>query len=103
MSRRSEMSAEAPASRPYLVRALREAGWTALVAFGLFLPLIGFVTYQDVSNQIALGTRWGLLAAFVGVVTLGRLAYALVLAPYIARAAAGAAPGEPSALRSELA
>jgi len=97
------MSADVPASRPDLPRVLREAGWTALIAFGLFLPLIGFVTYQDQSNQIALGTRWGLLAAFVAVITLGRLAYSLVLAPHLARAAATTARGEPSALRTELA
>src|SRR5579862_2878828 len=97
------MSAAAQASRPDLLRALRDAGWTAIITFGLFLPLIGFVTYQDVNNQIALDTRFGLLAGFVAVVTIGRLAYALAIAPQLARAAARAAPAEPSAWRAAVA
>jgi branched-chain amino acid transport system permease protein len=94
------MSALAPISRVDLARALREAGWTSVITFGLFLPLIGFVTYQDVNNQIALDTRWGLLAAFVAIITLGRLAYSLAIAPQLARAAARPAPTEPSAWRA---
>ena len=97
------MSAAGEASRSEVLPALRDAAWTALLAFGLFLPLIGFVTYQDVSNQIALGTRWGLLAAFVAVITLGRLAYSLVIAPWRARAAERPWRGAPSTLRPRLA
>jgi branched-chain amino acid transport system permease protein len=61
------------------------------------------VTYQDVSNQIALDTRFGLLAAFVAIMTLGRLAYSLAVAPRLARAAARPAPAQPAAWRAVLA
>jgi branched-chain amino acid transport system permease protein len=85
------MDVDARAPRLDVARALRDAGWAALLAFGLFLPLIGFITYQDVNNELALGTRWGLLAIFVAVIALGRLGYSLVIAPYIAQRAARAA------------
>ncbi|HEY6259522.1 MAG TPA: DUF3382 domain-containing protein, partial [Xanthobacteraceae bacterium] len=94
------MGAE-PKSR--VVRAFRDAGWTALLAFGLFLPLIGFVTVQSLDNVLVLDTRWRLLAAFVAIAALGRLAYALVIAPARGRAALRSAPGAPSRLRTALA
>jgi len=97
------MNAAAQASRPDLRHALQGAGWTALISFGLFLPLIGFVTYQDVNNQIALDTRFGLLGIFVSTMTLGRLAYSLLLAPWLARKAARAASAAPPAWRTALA
>ncbi len=61
------------------VRALKEAGLTAFVAFMLGLPLLGFHA-TEVSGQVALGieTRPGLLAAAVAAVFVGRLLIALV-------------------------
>jgi branched-chain amino acid transport system permease protein len=97
------MSADEQASGPDLPHALRDARWTALISFGLFLPLIGFVTYQDVNNQIALDTRFGLLATFVGVMTLGRLVYSLAIAPRLEQAAARVARAHPPAWRTVLA
>jgi branched-chain amino acid transport system permease protein len=97
------MSAGTQISRVEVVRALRDAGWTALLAFGLFLPLIGFVTVQNMDRQLVLDTRFGLLAAFVAIVALGRLAYSLMIAPLIARAALAPAPAAPSRLRTVLA
>jgi branched-chain amino acid transport system permease protein len=97
------MSAGTQISRVEVVRALRDAGWTALLAFGLFLPLIGFVTVQNMDRQPVLDTRFGLLAAFVAIVALGRLAYSLLIAPLIARAALAPAPAAPSRLRTALA
>jgi branched-chain amino acid transport system permease protein len=64
-----------------VARALRDAGLTALIAFGLFLPLIGFQTVQDVSNTLILRTRWPLLFSIVTVVGAGRLLYALLIEP----------------------
>ena len=90
------MSAATQISRVDLVRALRDAGWTALLAFGLFLPLIGFVTAQNMDRQLVLDTRFGLLAAFVAVVTAGRLAFSLLIAPPLARARRKTAPRERS-------
>jgi branched-chain amino acid transport system permease protein len=97
------MSGETQISRLDVVRALRDAGWTALLAFGLFLPLIGFVTVQNMDRQLVLDTRFGLLAAFVAIVAGGRLAYSLTIAPLLARAALKPAPTAPSALRVALA
>jgi branched-chain amino acid transport system permease protein len=74
--------ANGPQSRSVdAARALRDAGLTALIAFGLFLPLIGFQTIQDVNNTLILTTRWPLLFAIVAVVGVGRLSYALLVEP----------------------
>ena len=42
----------APNTRIDVARALRDAAWTALLAFGLFLPLIGFLTVQNINNTL---------------------------------------------------
>ena len=97
------MSVPMQVSRIDAVRALRDAAWTALLAFGLFLPLIGFVTVQNMDQQLVLDTRFGLLAAFVAIVFGGRLAYSLLIAPLLARAALEPAAAAPSALRTALA
>ncbi|MGA7485807.1 MAG: DUF3382 domain-containing protein, partial [Xanthobacteraceae bacterium] len=83
------MALEAPpsASRVDIVRALRETAITALIAFGLFLPLIGFNTVQNIHNELILETRWPLLAALVAVVAGGRFIHALLIAPWLARRA----------------
>ena len=68
------MTSDAPAKRVDTARALRDAGLTALLAFGLFLPLVGFETVTDVRNDLILVTRWPLLFAIVAIAGLGRLA-----------------------------
>ena len=45
-------------------------GVTALLAFGLFLPLIGFQTVTDIRNDLILDTRWPLLFAIVALVVI---------------------------------
>jgi len=72
-----------PREESPLLTALRDAAKTAAIAFGLFLPLIGFQTIQDINNQIALTTRWPLLFAITAVVGLSRFCYSLALAPWI--------------------
>jgi branched-chain amino acid transport system permease protein len=74
--------------RPDLMRALRAGAFAGLVALGLFLPLIGFKTVQNIHNELALETRWPLLFAMVALIGLGRFLHVLVLAPWIARRAA---------------
>ncbi|HET7382895.1 MAG TPA: high-affinity branched-chain amino acid ABC transporter permease LivM [Pseudolabrys sp.] len=64
-------------------RAIRDAGVTALLAFGLFLPLVGFETVTNVRNDLILTTRWPLLLAIVVIVGLGRLAYSLAIEPWL--------------------
>jgi len=68
-----------------ITRALRDAGVTALVAFGLFLPLIGFQTVTDFRNDLILITRWPLLIATVAIVGFGRLAYSIAIEPRLSR------------------
>jgi branched-chain amino acid transport system permease protein len=68
-----------------IVRAFKDAGFWALVAFGLFLPLIGFRTVQNIHNELTLETRWPMLATFVAVVAAGRLVHNLVIAPWLAQ------------------
>ena len=73
---------KAAAARIDLGRAMRDAGLTALLAFLMLLPLIGFKTVQNIHNELALETRWPLLAAFVGLAAAGRLLYALLIEPW---------------------
>jgi branched-chain amino acid transport system permease protein len=80
------MADEAPSSRLDVVRALREAGWTGLIAFGLLLPLIGFNTVQNIHNELVLETRWLLLAILVAIVAIGRLLWGMLPRRGIARA-----------------
>jgi len=76
-----------PSAENHIARAFKDAGFWALVAFGLFLPLIGFRAVQDIHNELALETRWPLLAGFVAIVAAGRLFHNLVIAPWQARRA----------------
>src|SRR5690349_563795 len=87
MSKRSDMADDAPAPRVDTGRALKDAAVTALLAFGLFLPLVGFQTTTDVRNDLILTTRWPLLFAVVAAAGFGRLAYSLVVEPWLSQRA----------------
>src|SRR5271163_343566 len=94
---------EAPAAAVHtdIAHALKEAGLAGLIAFGLFLPLIGFHAVQDIRNELVLETRWPLLFAFVILTMAGRLFGCLVVTPWRERRAtrpreaAKARPGVP--------
>ncbi len=86
--------ASAPASRVDIVHALRETAITALIAFGLLLPLIGFNTVQNIHNELVLETRWPLLVAMVAIIAGGRFVHAILLAPWLARHAVRSRHGE---------
>jgi branched-chain amino acid transport system permease protein len=87
------------AARPNLQRALRETAVTALLAFGLFLPLIGFNTVQNIRNELVLETRWPLLFAFVVILAGLRFLHLVVVAPMLAeRARTASRPAAPTAL-----
>src|SRR5256714_93200 len=77
--------ASSPASRVDIAGALRQAAITGVIAFALLLPLIGFVTVQNIRNELVLETRWPLLVALVALVAGGRLLHALVIGPALAR------------------
>src|SRR5215470_8220833 len=90
MSRRSEMAGMRLAGaniRTRLGEALRDAGLTALIAFGLFLPLVGFQTITDIRDALIITTRWSLLFALVGSIAAIRFTYVLALAPRLERGA----------------
>ena len=57
------------------VEALREAGLTAFIAFGLLLPLVGFRTITDIRNNLVLTTRWNLLAGLVIFIAVARFLF----------------------------
>src|SRR3974390_342337 len=78
---------KAPAMRLSFVAALRDAAVTALVAFALFLPLVGFQTVSDFRNELVLVTHGTILFALVAVVAVARLGYALAVAPWMRRRA----------------
>jgi branched-chain amino acid transport system permease protein len=86
--------------RGQLIGALRDASVTALIAFGLFLPLIGFQTLQNIRNELILTTRLPLLFAIVGIVGFGRLFFSLTLEPWLKQRALRPVAAAPSAARS---
>jgi len=79
--------AGAQSGRVDMTGALRDAGFTGLIAFGVLLPLIGFLTGVDGSNQLVLTTRWPLLFAIVAVIAACRFLYCFALMPWLARRA----------------
>jgi branched-chain amino acid transport system permease protein len=85
-----------PASRFDVLRALREAAFAGVIAFGLFLPLIGLHAVPNIRNELTLETRWPLLAAMVAIVAGVRFLHALLLAPWLAARAARPRPAHPA-------
>jgi len=81
------MAAGAHHQRVDVARAIRDAAITGLLAFGLFLPLVGFETITNIRNELVLATRWPLLLAIAALVALGRLSYSLFIEPWLARRA----------------
>ncbi len=82
--------------------ALRHSVRTALIAFGLFLPLIGFQTATDINDVLVLTTRWPLLLAIVVITGLCCFVYSAVLAPKFAQRAQRPAQATPPAWRFYL-
>ena len=82
--------------------ALRDAAFTALISFGLFLPLVGFLTVSNIRNELVLTTRWVLLFALVAVIGLGRLCYSLAIYPALQRRALRTAKAKTPAWRAAL-
>jgi branched-chain amino acid transport system permease protein len=68
-------------------QALRDTGQTALIAFGVFLPLVGFQTVTNIRDTLILTTRWPLLLGLVGSIAAVRFIYVLALAPRLERGA----------------
>jgi branched-chain amino acid transport system permease protein len=85
--KRPPVERAARGQRAHLIAALRDAGITAVVAFGVFLPLIGFLTGPDINNVLIVTARWPLLFAIAAIVGLSRLSYLLAIEPRIRRRA----------------
>jgi branched-chain amino acid transport system permease protein len=112
----TQHGADAAAARPApgavdFGHALKDALLAALVATGVFLPLIGFETITNIRNEVVLQTRWPLLAAIVGIIVAGRLIVTLIVFPWLAgraarprrvRAADAAAAGKAAAFKAFL-
>jgi branched-chain amino acid transport system permease protein len=79
------MAAEAQDGRLDLASALRDTARIGLIAFGLFLPLIGFQTAVNGNNELMVTTRWPLLFALVAVITACRFTFSIAIEPWIAR------------------
>jgi branched-chain amino acid transport system permease protein len=73
--------------RTRLGEALRDTALTALVALGVFLPLVGLQTITDIRDVLIVTTRWPLLFTLVGSIAAVRFIYALMLAPRLERGA----------------
>jgi branched-chain amino acid transport system permease protein len=81
------MGAGATGEQANVLAALSDASRTAVIAFVLLLPLIGFETVTNINNQLTLTTRFPLLAAFVAIAGVGRFVYSFSIAPWLARRA----------------
>lgn len=69
----TNIASEHDTSNPSLMAtAVKEGIFAGIVSLGMFILYVGIVTYQDINNQLIWGTRWGLLAVFVGVAAVGR-------------------------------
>ncbi|MCA1494258.1 high-affinity branched-chain amino acid ABC transporter permease LivM [Sinorhizobium alkalisoli] len=87
-------STTASAGTEVTARALREAVFAGLITLGLFVLFVGLETDQNIRNELVLRQRWGLLAIFVAVATVGRFLIVAYVQPWLAqrKAARAAAP-----------
>jgi branched-chain amino acid transport system permease protein len=81
-------TAEPVQGRVDLPGALREAGITALVAFGILGPLIGLQTTVNIRNELVLNPRPVLLAVMIACIVAISLIRSLVFLPLAAKRAA---------------
>ncbi|MBX3579001.1 MAG: high-affinity branched-chain amino acid ABC transporter permease LivM [Rhizobiaceae bacterium] len=66
-------------------RALRESFYAGIIAFGLFVLLIGLKTDQNIRNELIIVQRWGLLAIVVALVMVVRYLMVAYVRPFMAR------------------
>ncbi|HYF07284.1 MAG TPA: high-affinity branched-chain amino acid ABC transporter permease LivM [Acetobacteraceae bacterium] len=92
-----EIAAIAMAQRPRLAAAaVKDAAITALIAAGLFIPMVGLRTDVGPSGGLVLRERWGAVAILVVLAFAGRLGMLYW------RALRGEAPRVPSRRREEM-
>ncbi|MCW1751444.1 high-affinity branched-chain amino acid ABC transporter permease LivM [Rhizobium acaciae] len=66
-------------------KGLTEALFAAVLSFGMFVLYVGLKTDQNISNELIIVQRWGLLAIFVAVAAIGRFAMVVFIRPNIDR------------------
>jgi branched-chain amino acid transport system permease protein len=96
------MNGGAQNGRVDIAGVLRHSLRIALIAFGLFLPLIGFQTVTNINDVLVLTTRWPLLLALVAITGLCYFVYSALIAPRIAQRAQRPAQAAPPAWRFYL-
>jgi branched-chain amino acid transport system permease protein len=79
-----------------IANAAREAIYAGLIAFGLFVLLVGLKTDQNIRNELILVQRWGLLAVVVGIVMVGRFVMSAFVQPELERRRATRATARPA-------
>ncbi|GLS30337.1 branched-chain amino acid transport system permease protein [Mesorhizobium albiziae] len=100
----STAASDKAAGNNVFATAIREGLYAGLIAFGLFVLLIGLKTDQNIRNELVIVQRWGLLAIMVVIAAVGRFAYIAYAVPAIERrrAAKAAAPAATSVEESFL-
>ncbi len=75
------VSTQAASKDTNITVALREALYAGLISLGLFFLFIGLRTDQNISNELILVQRWGLLAIFVALVMIVRFIFVAFVIP----------------------
>ncbi|MBB3964985.1 high-affinity branched-chain amino acid ABC transporter permease LivM [Rhizobium metallidurans] len=76
-------------------KGIKEAIFAAVISFGMFVLYVGLGTQQNISNELVVVQRWGMLAIFVAIAAVGRFAIVVFLRPHLdARKLAKARSGE---------
>lgn len=88
-------SADKSANAGLVQKGIKEALFAALISFGMFVLYVGLKTDQNISNELIIVQRWGLLAIFVAIAAVGRFLTVVFLRPHLdARKLAKARSGE---------
>ena len=93
-----------PATGPDFAAAAKDAVLAGIIALGVFGPLVGFRTDQDMNNRLIVENRWGLVAIIVAIVVVGRFLLKAFVFPALAagKGRPKAAAGEPSFLKRNI-
>ncbi|WEK49716.1 MAG: high-affinity branched-chain amino acid ABC transporter permease LivM [Candidatus Kaistia colombiensis] len=88
---------------PDLSAAVKDALLSGLIALGLFGPLVGLRTEQNIRNELVVQGRWGLLASVIAVIIVGRFLLLTLVWPAMAARKERVTPAEaPSPVRQTL-
>ncbi|MBB5754501.1 high-affinity branched-chain amino acid ABC transporter permease LivM [Prosthecomicrobium pneumaticum] len=84
--------------------AVKDALLAGVIALGLFGPLVGLRTEQNMRNEVVLELHWVTVAVIVGIVVVGRFLLRTVIWPALAdrKLRDRPAAGEPGALRQTV-